>query len=501
LEDEEFDKLPYEGIGDSLGFADPETGDAFVRKTGVKDWDMATIQHEMDELLASGSFHTDADGIRHKKVFKEVLAPVLATVAGSMIGAPYLGALGAPLGAMAGSAIQQKTMTGKISPLQTGLAGAAGYLGGPGIKAGYASVPKAGILGKVGAGLKGMITGGPKAPLQGPVTAAQAAKGMTTLEGGISPAVKAFTETAAAASPYGKYGMPSAGVITHGAQTLPPAVSGVGAGMGSILGTTLAQLQKPVTTVGAPAAAPGVTPPTATPGITPPAAAPGVVAPAAPATGLGAIAKKLVTPQNLLGAGVLGAGAIPKTPEFQMPESVSRLEEAFLNQKGLSEVGQIARGELLKTLQARPEELYPVADDAFIEASLRGTRESYERAQEQLDASYNIAGVYGSGEHLAAKDKLREELAQLESDFMALEQNRRFTMAQETKRQAVVTALQDAGLTEQNIMEIASLDVQTAAMKYGAEVSDMQTIKEALAGIGSELLMGSFKPKTETTIQ
>jgi len=478
LEDAEFDKLPYKGISDSLGFADPETGDAYVRKTGVKDWDMATIQHEIDELLSKESFDTDADGIRHKKFFKQVLAPVLATLAGTMIGAPYLGALGAPLGAMAGSAIQQGTMTGKVDPLQTGLAGLGGYLGGPGIKAGYAAAPAgAGVLGKVGAGLKGMITGAPK------ITAApDLSKGAFSMAGDVAPGLA--TQQAIKAG--GIIPMPGA-AYTPSTTAFP-----------QVLGTALGALQKPVTTVGAPAVTPGITPPAVAPGITPSAAAPGAIAPAP--TGLGAIAKRLATPEGILGAGTLLAGAVPKAPEFEMPARIAELEQAFMSQRGISEVGQVARGELLKTLQARPEELYPVANDAFIEASLRGTRESYERAMEQLDKSYNVAGVYGSGEHLAAKDKLREELAQLESDFMALEQNRRFGLAQETKRQAVVTALQDAGLTEANIMELASLDVQVAAMRYGSSVEDMSVIKEALAGIGTEMLMGSFKPTGETTI-
>ena len=498
LEDSEFDKLPYKGISDSLGFADPETGCAFVRKTGVKDWDMATIQHEIDELLSNKSFDEDADGIRHKKFFKQVAVPILATLAGSMIGAPFLGALGAPLGAAAGSAIQQKVQTGKISALQTGLAGLGGAVAGPGIKAGFASVPKAG-LGKIGAGIKGAFFGAPKIAPAGttlsragvPLPSDIVAKGATAPTGAaaISQAFKptAFTSpqnilgtTGAGLGTMGTLGAFRQPVTTVGAPAVTPPIG---------LGAT-----PRVAGVGAPAVAPGVTTPT-TPGVTP------GVTPAAPTGILGKAAEALKDPKTLLGLGTIGAGAIPKTPEFQMPASVSRLEEAFLNQRGLSEVGQVARGELLKTLQTSPEGLFPVADDAFIQASLRGTRESYERAQEQIDANFNLTGTFGSGEHQAEKARLTEELARTESDFIALQNQRRFELAQATKQDAVITALQDAGLTEQHIMDIVALDVQAAAIKYGADVASMSIIKEALAGLGTELLTGGFTPGGGTAIQ
>lgn len=65
LKSEEFDKLPYKHVKTSLGLADPKTGKAFVRATGNKEWDMATLSHEVDELVAKVSPHEE-DGIRYK---------------------------------------------------------------------------------------------------------------------------------------------------------------------------------------------------------------------------------------------------------------------------------------------------------------------------------------------------------------------------------------------------------------------------------------------------
>jgi hypothetical protein len=65
LDSKDYDKLPYKKAKTSLGCADAEKGIAFVRKTGNKEWDMATLSHEVDELVAKVSPHEE-DGIRYK---------------------------------------------------------------------------------------------------------------------------------------------------------------------------------------------------------------------------------------------------------------------------------------------------------------------------------------------------------------------------------------------------------------------------------------------------
>lgn len=65
LSNDEYDKLPYKHAKTSLGCADQKSGKAFVRATGVKEWDMKTLSHEIDELVAKVSPHEE-DGIRYK---------------------------------------------------------------------------------------------------------------------------------------------------------------------------------------------------------------------------------------------------------------------------------------------------------------------------------------------------------------------------------------------------------------------------------------------------
>jgi len=67
LSEKDFDGLPYKHAKTSLGLADAKTGVAYVRDTGYNDITKETINHELDELMASVSPHEE-DGIRYKNL-------------------------------------------------------------------------------------------------------------------------------------------------------------------------------------------------------------------------------------------------------------------------------------------------------------------------------------------------------------------------------------------------------------------------------------------------
>lgn len=67
LGSDEFDRLPYEGIADSLGFADVKHGRVYVRHTGSHELNRYLINHEIDHLVEQHATDEDAHGIRHKK--------------------------------------------------------------------------------------------------------------------------------------------------------------------------------------------------------------------------------------------------------------------------------------------------------------------------------------------------------------------------------------------------------------------------------------------------
>src|SRR3990167_10299837 len=94
LNDKEFDSLPYRNISDSLGIADKKKGLAFVRESGLgKEFDLATISHEVNHLISNHVTDADEDGIMHKK--GGALRNILPTVIGSIVNtfAPGLGTL------------------------------------------------------------------------------------------------------------------------------------------------------------------------------------------------------------------------------------------------------------------------------------------------------------------------------------------------------------------------------------------------------------------------
>lgn len=82
LSSKKFDNLPTSvtkgsRIDDSLGFADPSTGEAYVRFTAIPELDQFLVNHELEELTASESSHEDENGIRHKKFFKDIFLPAI----------------------------------------------------------------------------------------------------------------------------------------------------------------------------------------------------------------------------------------------------------------------------------------------------------------------------------------------------------------------------------------------------------------------------------------
>lgn len=507
LDDDDFDNLhkdlPYmtkAKLKDSLGFANPKTGEAYVRKTGVAELDDITIEHELQELLAKTS-PDEIDGIRYKKggIARFIVPALLSLVPG--VG-PILAAasnVGMTQYAKAGHP-EQLGEPGK--PLDILGEAATGYFGGKavaggvsgGIAGGTAAAP--GLLSKAGgivSGVaKGAMTGSsgintnilgkaPIAGLQGPVTQAQSQLGYTNLS---QVPQNLLGSTAAGAAAGALAAKPLQGPVTaaQAAQgfsnlsQVPTATSTLGATPIS-LGTINAA--KPATAIqtttpaiqGAGQVTPAVTP-----------------APAAAPFSL----KSLVTPQNILGAGSLLASTAGKQPEFVMPESVEAIRSKLLQtgaEGGLTEVGQQARLELGNIMKSTPTELYPTATDEYYAAIMRRTQTAYDEAQKQLDSSYNLAGVYGSGEHLAEKAKLQENLARTESALAAETEQRRFELARTEKYNALQTALGIDKDVMDDLVGISGLSAEVAAQIYGAQVKDVQILRESLGTLGIELLM------------
>ena len=195
LNDKEFNSLPYKGISDSLGIADHKKGLAFVRDTGVKEFNLATLSHEIDHLVSKNTNHTDEYGIAHKKggAARSIVPILLGALAAPFTGGASL--IPALLGAASSVGMNQYAQArhpdelgkpGQIGSIALqGLGGAASGLGGAGvsgaiaggIKGGTAAAPgfmskAGGILGGVGKGaMAGAKEFAPTPAVPGAITA------------------------------------------------------------------------------------------------------------------------------------------------------------------------------------------------------------------------------------------------------------------------------------------------------------------------------------------
>lgn len=82
LSSEDFDNLPVEvtkgsNISDSLGFYNPDLGKAYIRWTAYPELNKYLLDHEFEHMIEGDATDVDENGIRHKKFFKQLLAPFL----------------------------------------------------------------------------------------------------------------------------------------------------------------------------------------------------------------------------------------------------------------------------------------------------------------------------------------------------------------------------------------------------------------------------------------
>lgn len=490
LDEDEFNGLhkyipevSKEDLKEGLGFANPKTREAYIKRTGVKEWDDETIIHEAEELLAKNSSDEDQNNIRWKKggVARFIVPALLSLIPG--VGPVLAAASSVGMGQYAQS--QHPEELGKPGVLSGIMQAASGYLGGKalagGISGGIAGGTQAapGFLSKAG----GIVSGLGKGALTGSAGINTNILGMTSANLA-TPALEVPKVGMTSAFPSLQSQVGSAMGLSTLGSTLPAAASlGVSA-LPAILGN--------VSKVGTTPTIPSMSQlaPSATSTVAPTA---GQVVPSTPIAPAGKTlleqAKELVNLPNILGAGSLMASTVGKTPQFEMPSQFTELQNKLMSGQALSPLGQQAQTELSNILKSTPSELYPTANDEYYNAALRRTRESYAEATKQLDAAYNVAGVYGSGEHLQAKADLQEELARTESAMAAEIEQRRFEMGVNAKYQAVQQALG----VDQNVMNdllgLSGLSVQTAAAMYNANVADVEEIRKALGTLGSELLI------------
>ena len=480
LDEDEFNDLHKyipevnkEDLKDGLGFANPKTGECYVKRSGIKEMDDETVIHEAQELLAKSSSHEDENNIRWKKgkdIFSSIIPMVVGGIVTALTGggaAPLFGSTMASIlggAASAGtSAITQKNMSssGQINPLGVALSGLGSGFMGKGLISGINASKAAGggLLGQTLSGMQGAVG----------ITPGAAKAGAATY--GAGAPVGTINTGSASMLPAGYTTNPSTFALSTTPQSVGVGQSVLGSAIGSGVGSALAQTPKAATGVGATTPIAGTS-----------------VAPATTSTltsGLG----KLATPTNILGGASLLSSMSTPSPKFEMPSSVNDLRSKLMSGQSLSPLGEQAKSELSTILKSSPTEIASTTSDAYYQQMIRRTDESYAEAQKQLDAAYNNAGMLNSGEHQAEKAKLAENLARTKSGIAADIEQQRYNLAVTQKYQAIQQALGVDSSTMDDIVGLTGLDVQTAAMAYGASVEDIKTIREALGTLGTELIL------------
>jgi len=434
-----------EDLEDSLGFSDPDTGEAFIRQTGVSDIDEATILHEIDELTSSQSYHEDANGYRWKKWGKpfRALTGTGASQKGTIFGnvLPTVANIG--LGAVPG-----------IGPaLATGYGAWQGATHGGGVKGGLLGALQGYGLGNVGEAVKGGVQGA----MEGTGILKGASEGLSRY--GLNPMIsKALgfggAGTTGTTSGLGTTGSGLAGPVTEAQSKL--GYNYLSQVPTNLVGSAAAQAalnagMKPVTLPSAPTAPATQTPTTQVPnitdlkaeGYTPPV---GVAAQGVAKSGLGSLAGTLASPAIQTGVGLLttGASALPKNAEF---ENVSSLE------------------------QLRNEIATKGSSPALYMRARRSLEEGYTDAREELDTIYNQAGMLDSGEYRDAVAKLATKKADAEELLSA----------------------QIDEQTMNDLLGLTNLDVQIAAAKYGADAADITALRQILGTAGGTMLSSGLK--------
>lgn len=423
----------YEFVDEeNLGFADPEKNVAYVRNTAWPELNKFLIEHEFDHLLnPENGADKDANGIYHKKVFKDLIAPIGLPILGGLIGGPLLGGGLASLGL--GS-----TMSGILG---AGLGSAAGGAAGRGIQGGKGVGRSALTAGLTGAAVKSIPA------------VFNAFKGAP-----VSPGV-AGASTSGSTAP----GLPRANLFNNIGQE--------GSTLGSSLSSPVSKSSQAVMSQFTGGVSPVKVP------TTPPFVPPQQPAPAS-GGGFGPFNKKE------LGGLALGAGistipsllmGTPKAPDFNSLESI----QALRNNAGkpISDTAKLATQRLTERLGQTSPEL-----DTNVESAIR---RQYQQARAQQTAAFK---AFRPGADLATDSEFAQQMGNLdqrEAEAVAgAYQNEKERFAGQ-QSQDIATALGIDQQTLNTFTELAKLDIAQIMTQLGIDSQSASDFKKIFGQLGS----------------
>lgn len=427
LTNDEFDRLPYDGVGDSLGLADVPNGRVFVRNTHIPELNSYLLDHELDHLVEETPTDCDHTGnIRYKK-FRQGVGNVGA-VALPIIGAALGGPAGAAIGGAAGGALK-----GGIGGEEKSLSGAfkGGAIGG---LSGFAGSKLTGNFGMPNGTIGNL-----------PQTLGTGLKSGLGI-GNVFKNAGSFLGFGGGASTAGNLG-----------------AKGLGAGGLKVLGGD----------------------PTANafgPILSKFGASPVAGSSAGGGLGFGGIGSK-----QMLGAGLLGLGLakpLPKAPE--LPQSVNDLRSQV--QAGGNPLAQKAQGALGGLLD---QQFNPLSEPEIQAATRQLEIDQVKAEDQVRDLYRNLRpGTDPSTDSSFRRDlqEVQDQFARAKSDVLA---TRTRDLKSQFDSQRMGQIQQAMGISDQQmnqLMQLAQLDVQQIAQQLQLDVAQAELFKNTFTNLGSSLI-------------
>ena len=515
----------YQHAEDSVGFADPQTRTGYVMNTGVHRLNRYLLNHEFEHLVEEHATDEDEFGVRHKKFFKQILAPIVAPYISPFIQKGFSGEAfkdvgrnllatgggfltGGPVGAIAGTVGQSlrnaanpegTPLTGRSA---LGAAGTGAGVGGIGAFAGNAlGLPS----GATASPLSGLFGGGAKAGQAAP-QATQLTRGAAGATGAAQPTQVAFGSSltspasrlaggiggaSQAANPLSKFGLPQTLQFSQ-----PAALSQAPAGLGQAFSQAAQSFQGagPSLSQFGSTVLPGI------PSIPPPQppagnlikqfldkakaglgnfagqAAGGALGSAAMNAFSGAGQGGYSFPDLAIAGGLVGAGQAaptPQVPSLSGLPSVQRLQQSA-NQGYASDIGRVANTRLDEQLN-RP---YTGVSEGVQSAIRRPYQEERIQEARNLKAYQPGFNLDESSYQQAIAPSLRGE-----ADALALAEQRNRETFESQRRQDIQMALGVDENTFQQLSDLANLDVQQIALQAGIDFEMARQFKETMGSL------------------
>ena len=504
----------YQHAEDSVGFADPQTRTGYVMNTGVHHLNRYLLSHEFEHLVEAHATDEDEFGVRHKKFFKQILAPIVAPYIAPFIQKGFSGEAlkdvgrnllatgggfltGGPVGAITGTVGQ--SLRNAANPEGSPLTGRSA-LGAAGTGAGVGGIGAAGanLLG-VGSGataspLSGLFGGGAKTGAsitgQAPSQAAQLARGVGpgTTFSAAQPSSVAFGSSltspasrlaggiggaSQAASPLSKFGLPTAlgggtssgnslafgrGVQAAGSNLAPAIAGGGGGGAPPTAGLIQQILSKAKAGLGNIAGG----------------ALGGAALNAFSGAGQGGGGYSF--PDLAAAGGLVAAGEArptPQVPQLSGLPSVQRVQQAA-DRGYASDIGRVANTRLDEQLN-RP---YAGVSEGVQSAIRRPYQEERVQEARNLKAYQPGFNLDDSAYQQAIAPSLRGE-----SDALALAEQRERQSFEQNRRIDIQTALGVDENTFNQLSDLANLDVQQIALQAGIDFETARQFKETMGSL------------------